>query len=320
MAIKDYTKFKGVANIGSNLVMNQLEYNMKSLIDWAMLGIGGWINVIIPTSGIVGGTFSKLYPTKDQSYSDGQIWQTIRKDWVWETGVSYSGGSPIAISGIYINNQFTLPNSVTHGYYLDYPNGRVVFNSPLPTGSSVAMNYSYRYTQVYLADDVPWWPDAQYRSERPDDIQWGLFADGDWSLEAARRIQLPAIIIEAVPKRSDKGWEMGNGSLIIEQDILFHVLGEKRWDRNQLLDILDLQHDKVFALYDVNQVNLLQKYPLNYQGTLVANPTMYPTLVDSYRWNECRFKNVRLSDIVTQSPYLYGGVARVTTELIFNSI
>ena len=98
------TTFQHVSQVGDTLLNCELESNLKSYLDWGMLGIGGWFNVNIPTSGAWGGTFDQLRVVDDPSYTLGQVWETARKDWVWETGVAYTGGSPIDISGVYVNS------------------------------------------------------------------------------------------------------------------------------------------------------------------------------------------------------------------------
>jgi len=58
--ITDSTKFKSISNIATPLVMNELESNFKSYIDWAMLNIGGYNNVLKDDLGPYGGDFSAL--------------------------------------------------------------------------------------------------------------------------------------------------------------------------------------------------------------------------------------------------------------------
>ena len=90
MAVNSYTRLnKHVSQVGETLLTSQIESNMKSYLDWGLLGIGSFSNVSIPTSGAFGGTFDKLRLVDDPSYSQGQIWEAARKDWVWETGVYY---------------------------------------------------------------------------------------------------------------------------------------------------------------------------------------------------------------------------------------
>ena len=46
--------------LGDNLLIDELEENIKAYLDWGFLNIGGYINVSVPTSGLYGGTFHEL--------------------------------------------------------------------------------------------------------------------------------------------------------------------------------------------------------------------------------------------------------------------
>ena len=78
MACEPYTKFNKVSHIGNTLLSSEIENNMKWFLDWAFLGIGGWSNVTMPTSGAFGGTFDTLRLVNDPSYSNGQVWEGAR--------------------------------------------------------------------------------------------------------------------------------------------------------------------------------------------------------------------------------------------------
>ena len=97
------TTFQSVDQIGKTLLNSEIEANLKGFMDWAFLGIGGWFDVTIPTSGAYGGTFDKLRAVSDPSYTEGQIWEAARKDWVWETGTPYADYDPINISGVWVD-------------------------------------------------------------------------------------------------------------------------------------------------------------------------------------------------------------------------
>ena len=116
------TTFKGVNSISDDLLLNILESNFKMFFDWGFLNIGAWFDATIPNSGTIYGSTnppSKLLLVDDPSYIAGQVWQGMRKDWVWESGISYSGNSPIDVSGCYVNNTF-IPYS-GNTFHIDYP-------------------------------------------------------------------------------------------------------------------------------------------------------------------------------------------------------
>jgi hypothetical protein len=305
-----YTTFKGINNYNDAQLLTELENNLKYWLDWALLSIGGWTDVNRSDTR----TFSpaKLNYIPEAS---GKIWQSARKDWVWETGLNYNeSGNPIQVSGVYINGIFTT------GCYIDYPLGRVVLNTAISTSSAVTANYSYKNVQVYKADDAPWWRELQFNS----DPSTQFIQDprtGDWSIAGYNRIQLPAIIMETVPRGTSKGYELGNGALITEQDMLFHILADNRVTRNNLTSMLFLQNDKTIYLFNTNTIAQGRIFPIDYRGTRVNNLN-YPDLVSEtgYRWKKCNFTKTNMAEVESINSRLFEGVVRTTLEVVFGNI
>lgn len=314
MAYNDYTKFNFIDSIGENLLISQLESNLKTYLDWSLLEIGSFTNIAIPTSGAFGGSYDSMRVVKDPSYTDGRVWETARKDWVWETGLTYAT-QPINITGVYISGTMYGTGSIASHHY-NYPLGRVVFDNPIRTTSTVKISHSYRNVQVYIADQAPWWDELQYNSLRVDNSTFNYTASGDWNILANHRVQLPAVVIEAIPRRSFKPYEMGNVSNFVYQDVIFHVIAESRWWRNQLVDILSLQKDKTIWLYDNNAILAATGYPLDYRGMRKTNPLMYPTFVQDYRYKMARFFNANVIEMRSLNNRLKTGQVRVTFEIV----
>lgn len=327
MSNTDYLKFKGVNKIGYSLLMNEIEANLKLWLDWCLLGVGGWTDVEIPSTGAYGGNFHTLHSILDPAYTDGQVWETPRLDLVYESGVNFNGSSnPIAISGVYVNGVFKTPSDPSYGHYVDYPHGRVVFNTAINTADVVTMEYSYRDIQVSIADQSPMWKQLQYGSLRVDDSHLSDSEKGEWTAKPGiSRQQLPAVIIEVVPRRTSRPFELGNGSLLISQDVLFHVIAQDRFWRNQLVDIIALQEDKNIYMFNTNEVAESGAYPLDYRGTINPKGVSYNTLVNrreenGYRWRELRFSRMIGSEVETHNPNLYRGVVRATVEIIYGRV
>ena len=70
MSCQINTTFQHVSQVGYTLLNSELESNLKSYLDWGFLGIGGWFNVEIPTSGAFGGTFDQMRLVDDPSYTE----------------------------------------------------------------------------------------------------------------------------------------------------------------------------------------------------------------------------------------------------------
>lgn len=316
MALNDYTRLnKHVTHLGSTLLTSQIESNLKTYLDWGLLEIGGFRNVTMPTSGAYGGIFDGLRLVNDPNYTLGQVWETPRKDWVWETGITYSY-EPIDISGVYVGGNLYTTGDATYGHHYNYPLGRVVFDSAIATTSVVKINHSYRNVQTYIADQAPWWEEIQYDSLRVDDDTLDLNTSGNWGVLSSHRVQLPAIVIEAVPKRKMRPYEMGTIGNYVYQDVNFHILAESRWWRNTLMDIISLEKDRTIWLYDNNSIADVTGYPLDERGMKVSSPKMYPTFVDDFRYKKMKFHDTAINNITSTSSRLKQATVRATVEVV----
>lgn len=316
MTCDPYTTFKGVNRISDDFLLNILETNFKTYFDWAFLCIGAWFDANINEYNFYNSSnqHSLLIPVSDESYMDGQVWQGIRKDWVWETGVSFNTTLPIPITGIYVNDVYSENNSTE--YSVNYPEGKIVFHAAKPTSSIVTVNYSYRNIQVYRANDNPWFSLIQYNSFNTESPDITRTSDGDWSISGNHRIQLPAIVIESVPRSRSRPYELGNDNLLIEQDVAFYILAETKNERNKLMDILRLQQDSTILLYNTNSLAQNDKYPLDNEGNLKLDPLMYPDIVNEYKWRKCWIKNVSLFELDSLHHNFHQGLVKATIEII----
>ena len=309
------TRFKHAKNISDDFLLNILEINMKMFFDWSFLCIGGWFDANIGDSNLYSNnTHSKLLAVADSSYDDGQVWQSIRKDWVWETGIAFSGTSPIQVTGLYIDGSYNANDGTN--YAINYPEGKVMFNTAQTITSDIQLDYSYRYVQTYRASDSPWFNYLQYSSYNTSNPDIVRAEDGDWSIAGEHRIQLPAIVIESISRSRSYPSELGSQDIRIEQDIEFYVLAENKNERNKILDILRLQQDLVFWLFDSNKLTQNNEYPLDYQGGLKSSPLVYPLITKKYPWRKAWIKNISLFELESVNPEFHRGMARATIEII----
>jgi hypothetical protein len=305
------------SHIGYDNLANILEGNMKMYYDWALLSIGGWSEVTIPTSGSYGGDYSELRLVQDPNYNLGQVWEAPRKDFVWESNIDYTdttGGvrDPATVG---IPTVDGVPTA--QSYYVNYPEGKVVFDVAIPSTSEVNLEYSYRYVQIYRADDAPWWRELQFNSHRIDSSQFQQLGTGIWSLFSEHRVQLPAIVIETIPRGVSRAWELGSNSKIASRDMLFHIYTESHSERNNLMDIFNLQNDRKIPLFNTNDVASNDHFPLDYRGELVNNVGFeeYVSLT-GYKWRNCLMQNSTITNVIQVHPQLYSAVVRTTMEII----
>jgi len=322
MAQQLSTDFKGVRNIGDTLFMNMLEVNLKTWMDWAFLRIGAWNDATIPSPGAFGGDYTNLRAVQDPSYTNGQVWEAARKDWVWEDSVDYENPDTLTIyNPINPVTNILVNGGAAPAHHINYPLGRIIFDTALSTTATVAAEYSYRFVQVYIASQAPWWQELQYRSFRVDSGYFTQTDDGDWAVGGQHRIQMPCIIIEAVPRCRSRGFQLGDGSSWVEQDILCHIIAENRSDRNNLTDVMLRQFDQTIWLFDVDAVAFAGDAPLDVRGEIVDNTKTYVALVDKdtgYRWERCRFMRTECAEVATLNPHLYESVVRLTCESVLD--
>lgn len=317
-----YTKLKGITHLGDSLLNEQLKANLVEYFNWALLEIGAFTNITIPSSGAFGGHYHRLRLSEDPNYTRGQVWEGARGDWVWQTGIEY-GYQPINISGVRVNGTFYgSGTSGTYAHKINYPLGRVIFDTAIATTCQVTMEYSHRYFHV-AQSDTPWFREIMFNSYRVDSEDFLRVGSGLWSTLAQTRVQLPAIVIETVPRRTLKGKQLGGGQWV-SQDVLFHIFSETPWDRDKAVDILTYQKDFTIMLFDKNLMLSQSKYPLDFEGSRVANALMYPDLIKPTGeggcfWNKLFFKEMNSQEI-TQIPPLYMGIVRGTFEIDINNI
>lgn len=309
------TTFNHIDHIGQKYNISILEDNIKSFLDWGFLNIGAFINVQMPTSGMIGGNFHQCKAVSDPGSLINRVWESPKKDWVYESGVSFSGSSPINISGVYLNGTFLPgPNGTdTYGYYLDYPNGRINFGKSVSSTSRVELEYSYRYVEVYKANETTWWKELQTETYNPANFK----TSPDLSITSNHRVQTPAIIIETVARTVLTPYELGTTQNIITQDLLLHIFTENPIQRNSLIEILLEQKDKSLNLYNINKVIKNDVNGLNYRGEINPSGLNYHQLSNNldYIIKRAFIKKVELSELNTFSNALYNGIVRWSIEI-----
>lgn len=344
-------KFSGITNIGEHLLMSQIENNMKSFLDWGFLNIGAFINVEKPNQNIYGNPLAILKPTKDPNFTDGQVWQTMRKDWIWEDDIIYTkcmepvtlptlptpcpsnyyeptpcpedyiqSISPVLIDGIYVNDTFYPLNTTSaYSYKVDYINSRIIFDTAISLSAKVEMEYAYRWVQVYNYDSAKWWRQLQYQTDANSE-HFNQLSKGDFSILSTNRVQLPAIIIETVSRGLSKPWRLGDKSLIVKQELMLHIVSETMADRNKIIDILRLQQDKFINMYDTNLVVKYHAQPFLINGTLNPNRLQYNELLTcgTFKWIKGRLIDIFAADVESFSPFFSESNVKITVEIIFD--
>lgn len=291
--------------VTDSLVSDQLETNLIYWLNYELLGTCAYYNISASTSGAYGGLASKLRLSDDPNFSSGRVWESFRKQWVWQSGVQCSFGQPVQISGVYVNNVFR-PTSGTDAYSfkVDYPNGRIIFTSGISTSSTVKAEYSCNHYQVYNSDS-PWWYDVQRNSFRVDDASFLITASGFWSRPPESRIQLPAVIVKATANMNKMPRQLGNLACYHEQDVKFFIIAETNRDLKWMVDTITNQSEATHECFDVNRMVASGVHPLSSDGSINNIGLNYPDLVSRYSWNRTwyftKFRAWDAEDLTTKA-------------------
>ena len=317
---------KGFNSVKDTTLNNEIQDNMVEFFDWALLKKGNYFNVTLGETAPNGYDYSKLRLSSDERFTAGTCWEGVRNNWVWQSGVNYSPAPLVGtnnakpgISGVYVDDTF-YPTTTTGDYahHVDYFNGRVLFDSPIPTGSKVQVEHSYKWINIVYANSVPWLREVQYRSY---DINGEFFqaAKGDWDMPPEARLQLPAIAIEIVPRRTITGYQLGGGSYV-DTDVLFHCLAEDEMTRNKLVDIVSLQNDKTFYAFNSNSIAASGDFPLDYKGSPVSGAMNFEQLVLKHYGPDIRLKNSSVQGMDVINSNFCAGIVKLTAEVIKTNV
>ena len=310
------TKLQYTDKLQDNALSNILLDNFLSFYDWGFLDAGQFYNIHIPQSGIYGGERHKLRVASTPNYASGKVWEGYRQNWVWESGVDGTSQQPIAISGVYVDNTFYATGNVTKPFYIDYLNGRVVFDSAQSTSSTVHLEYSHKWVQVVPSQGVSWFRQIQTGSFKNDN-NFQVFTSGNWMKLGQTRVQLPAIAVEVVPATSTEPYALGGGQWV-NTDIVFYVMSENHWECTNLVDTVVKQNDRNITLYSPTKVAISGASPFNYRNELRGHAIpsgLYPILVSGFPYTKCFINDSRGGNITQLSPELYIGAVRCSTQV-----
>ena len=323
-----FQPLKGISGVFDSTLNNDIQDGLVEYFDWALLEKGNYFNVTANETAPNGEDMSRLRLSSNDSYTTGQVWEGFRQNWVWQSGISVAGqDNPIVgtdhdapgISGIYIDNAYYPTSTVgDYAYHVDYFNGRVIFDSPIPTGSVVKAEHSYKYINVLYANNMPWYKELQSRTLQPT-AGFLDSDDGAWNIPPESRAQLPLIAVEIVPNRTFKGYQLGGGQFVFT-DVLFHCIAEDEVTRNKLVDIISLQNDKTIHVFNSNKINTNQEFPLDYKGVPIPSALRYPDLIEKYNGGKLRLSKTTVQEMIMHNTTVFGGVVRMTTEGVKTNI
>jgi hypothetical protein len=279
---------KGLTDYGDQSHIEMLRQSVISWLDFGFITAGAYFNVNLPTSGEYGGDFSQLRYVDSPGYTNGQVWQASRSNFLWESGLAKDGN--IDISGVYVDGSL-----ITTGYSINYPDGSVTFDTPISTGATVQLEHSIKHIQVSDVNQSRIFQQAQYDSFRVD--RFDQAQSGEWSQLSQTREQLPLIAVDVALSRTATGYEMGNSTLNTNTEILCHIVTESPSDCDRIADIIQQQKDSKIYLADINAMADSGVVILDYLGNKTNTTMTYPEIAgetSEYRGTACYFTDASL--------------------------
>tara|TARA_R110002167_G_scaffold72360_1_gene203579 strand:+ start:2646 stop:3632 length:987 start_codon:yes stop_codon:yes gene_type:complete len=313
-----YPNFKVTDATVSEMLLD----NFVNFYDWGLLDAGGFYNIDIPQSGIYGGDRHQLRLVDSPNYTGGQVWEGYRKNWVWEGAGNIDGVTeqPIDISGVFVDSSFYATGNVSKPFYIDYPLGRVVFDTAEPTTSQVELAYSHKRVEVMPAQGISWFTQLQQNSFR-NESNFQVQNSGGWVQLGQTRVQLPAIAVEVTPAQETKGYQLGGGQWVTSK-MTFYVMTENHWEAVNLVDTLVAQDDRNLTMFNSTEVAISGAMPFTFengkerelQGHAVPSG-LYPNLVANYPFRKCWVDTSRGNSITQLSTNLYMSIVTCKAEV-----
>lgn len=310
----DYNELKGLNSIAEIDLNETVLSNLVMFFDWGLVDKGAFNNVTLNKNDIRGNSRATLKVANEHYYPSGQVWETFKSNLAWESGTSIS--EPIQISGVYVNNTLYAKNHATYGHYIDYQNGRVIFNSGIPITSSVKMEYSYKQFSVCESRESPLLKQIQFGWNKL--TNFNQISSGNYSVHGEQRVQLPLVGFEFV-RESKSPYEIGSSAFINKHDILCRVVAQDEATVKKIIGIISNQEEKTIFLLDMNLMAKSGLFPITYNGELRSGAVTYPDLTKESAG--LRYGQLAIVDTVGQngtylSPDLYYGTVTLKTEVI----
>lgn len=296
---------KGFDSVKETSDSNELLDSIVEWLDWGLLQKNNYFNVPYGKLDNSGKDLSKLKLSTDKRFAEGRSWEAIRPNWVWQDLEVEQ--PPTVASGVRVNGTF-YPLSTTgmFAHYIDYFNGRVVFNSPISKSSIVQVEHSYKYISIL------------YSNAFFEGIT--VFNSEDSNLLSTELVShLPVIAVEVVSKPGHRPYQLGGGQFM-EYLVLFHCVATSDTVRNMLVDIVSFQNDKTILTFNTNKLAQNQEMPIDYRGMPTPNAMNYKEIVTKYPDKIVRLQKVNSSEIKMPNNSYFGGVVKLTAELIKTSI
>lgn len=190
-------------------------------------------------------------------YLPGQVWQSLFRNWVYQNPPALNPSVVLKLwptafraSGVYIDGAFRLENDPVYPHSIDYINGRIIFDSPLPLETVVHADYTYKTVQILSL------------REFNDQLKFGIleqqyktnpFTAGElvYPSGTTRIAPLPIIFVENMG-RTYGSYQLGDRSLVARDELTCEIWALDESTRDNLIDLVSFQQRKSFPIINYN--------------------------------------------------------------------
>ena len=282
--------FKNVTFFGQATDSSKVEENVIWYLREGLLNIGAFYNRINGVVDFHGAAADTLRPSYLPGSSGFQFWTGRSHQWVWESGVSptYAGGTaPIVVSGVYVTGAFVPTGTTgTNEIRVDYNRGGVYFvNRVFASGTAITCNRSERAAFVY--------PESSNEARAIMDghlAALNVYPPGSGEDVQAREFSafLPAVVVD-VNLTDTTPYELGSATQHVDYKITMTVYSEDKGTYEVLMDTCRGLRMKGFTMFEPNDLETNNAYPLDYLGQRRFTNSSRNRMVELYPWKRGKF-------------------------------
>jgi hypothetical protein len=237
-----------------------IKANLKFFLEDLFLRNGFYTNVSAGEIGINGNDISLMLPG-DIVYSQpdavssipNKVFQSAFKNWTHEDGIPSSESGvlpPTVASGVTVNGTFyaqaTTVGAFAHG--IDYPNGRVIFDTPLAGTPTVQADFSYKTVlvdgaNVFENERKPILIETAYK-DNPRATGVDIYPGVDSRT-------LPGVFIDIL-RRTNSGYELGTRNPVKDFFGVLHIWSRDEYTRDLIEDVISDEYRQVLLGIDFN--------------------------------------------------------------------
>jgi hypothetical protein len=240
-----------------------MKHSYREFIDQELLRDGCYDVITSGTQFYDGADMSVMVPDTDAevlaegAYLPGQIWQSLFRNWMYQQAPTLNPSvvlqhwpTAFRASGVFIEGAFRLEDDAVYPHSIDYINGRVIFDSPLPLETTIHSEFTYKTVQILslrefnnqLRNGVL---EQQYKTN-PFTAGQLVYPSG-----MSKITPLPIIFIENMG-RTYGNYQLGDRSLIARDELTCEIWALDESTRDNLIDLVSFQHRKSFPIINYN--------------------------------------------------------------------